>query len=357
MYTEFQRQQQRQVTVHPSNINITKHYVEPKRFLFNDKSNKLNKGYHRNDSELSALSRKKMSKAISYIVYSAKPKSMQPSMYMRAVNYKLTFVTLTLSSPQVHSDLEIKSLLLNDFFTQAKCAWSVTKFVWRAEKQRNGTIHFHVLTDKYIPWNELRTVWNRIQNKLGYVDRYRESMKRYHDKGIRFRYDLQATWSLKNQIKAYNAGCASDWSNPNSTDIHSVAEIRNAIAYVSKYMSKDNKSKYNPVRHRFLAECKRDHIIMSDDMIDELSGYELISCEGRLWGCSENLSNLTGARDDLDSAYADELDMLIQAYSPRIYRDEYYQVICVQQELVDKTKFPLITGLFTNYISTIFNSP
>jgi hypothetical protein len=319
----MERQQQKQITVHPTVINITKHYIGPKTKIFDRKEVILNKGFKHSENGLSDMSKKKMQRGISYLIYNSKPKTMQPHLFQKAVNFKITFVTLTLSASQVHSDNEIKKQLLNDFFTQAKRYWGVTSYVWRAEKQNNGTIHFHILTNKYIPWNELRNVWNRIQNKLGYVNKYRENMKEFHKDGFHVRKDIIKKWSLKNQIKAYENGKACDWNNPNSTDIHSVINVHNAVAYVAKYMGKNKKE-------------------------DEI--------EGRLWGCSENLSNLVGGRDDLDSAYADELDKLIELYKPHQFSGDYYNVICINIEKLTQSDFPLIKSLFANYNSSIFDS-
>jgi hypothetical protein len=319
----MERIQQKQITVHPTIINITKHYVEPRTKMFDKKERQLNKGFKHNEGEFSNLSKKKMTRSISYLIYNSKPRSMQPNLFVRAVNFKITFVTLTLSAAQVHTDNEIKRELLNDFFTQAKRLWNINNYVWRAEKQQNNTIHFHVLTDKYIPWNELRNLWNRIQNKLGYVDLYRDNMKKFHKDGFKVRNDLKDKWSINNQRKSYEAGKSCDWSNPNSTDIHSVIDVHNAVAYVTKYMGKSKEGE---------------------------------QIEGRLWGCSESLSNLTGARDDLDSAYKDELDKLIEFYKPYQFSGDYFSVICIEFEKINKSEFPLISGLFQSYNDLIFNS-
>jgi hypothetical protein len=101
--------------------------------------------------------------------------------------------------------LEIKQKLLNHFLLVAKRKWAVVHYIWRAEAQRNGTIHFHIIFDRFIPYNELRNAWNNIQDKLGYVREYTAKSKK-HD--------------------------------PNSTDIHSLKKVRNLSAYLSEYVSK-----------------------------------------------------------------------------------------------------------------------
>jgi len=58
----------------------------------------------------------------------------------------------------------------------------------------------------YIPYDTIRDDWNRIQNKLGFIDQF--AAKYGH-------------------------------TNPNSTDIHSVRGVRDLARYMVKYMSKD----------------------------------------------------------------------------------------------------------------------
>lgn len=116
-----------------------------------------------------------------------------------------TFITLTLSSTQIHCDKKINRELLNKFLIKAKRKWGVKNFIWKAEVQVNGNIHYHILTDRYIGHESLRLEWNNIQESLGYISRFE---KKHHHR------------------------------NPNSTDIHSLKKIKNVTAYIGKYMSK-----------------------------------------------------------------------------------------------------------------------
>lgn len=40
------------------------------------------------------------------------------------------------------------------------------------EFQGNGNLHYHIVTDTYIDYFLAQKIWNRIINKLGYVDVY-----------------------------------------------------------------------------------------------------------------------------------------------------------------------------------------
>ena len=154
---------------------------------------------------LSKIAYRKLNKAIDYMVATSHKKTVKEKVYGKTVSFQLAFITLTLPSKQQHSDHEITSQCLNQFLTEMKKKHNVSRFVWRAEKQANGNIHYHIIVNNFVPWNDLRNDWNRIVNKLGYVDRFQE----------------------KNGRK-----------QPNSTDIHSTRKIRDLKNYISKYMSK-----------------------------------------------------------------------------------------------------------------------
>jgi hypothetical protein len=132
-------------------------------------------------------------------------KTVKERVYGKTISFQLAFITLTLPSIQIHTDHEITSQCLNQFLIELKKKFSVSRFVWRAEKQANGNIHYHIIVNNFVPWNDLRNSWNRIVNKLGYVDRFQE----------------------KNGRK-----------QPNSTDVHSTRKVRDLKNYLSKYMSK-----------------------------------------------------------------------------------------------------------------------
>lgn len=116
-----------------------------------------------------------------------------------------SFVTLTLPYTQMHCDKVIKRECLNNFLIYIKRAHNASNYLWKAEVQRNGNIHFHILFDKYIPWREVRNIWNRSVNRLGYVD-----------------------WFCTEN----------DSLDPNSTDIHSLKKVKNIRSYIAKYVSK-----------------------------------------------------------------------------------------------------------------------
>ena len=82
------------------------------------------------------------------------------------------FVTLTLPSTQQHSDAEINRACLQPFLQRLKRDYCIENYFWRAEAQENGNLHFHILTDRYIPQRYLQLTWNMSIEALGYLTRY-----------------------------------------------------------------------------------------------------------------------------------------------------------------------------------------
>lgn len=172
--------------------------------------NEINLAENDHKGKVSAKAKRRISKAIDWMLYLAKDKELYPHKPSNKMTFRLNMVTLTLCSKQIHSDNEIKSKLLNQFLVEMRSVWKCEHYLWRAEAQGNGNIHFHIITDKFIPWNELRNRWNRIQNKLGYVDKFEAKHRK---------------------------------RTPNSTDIHSIWKVKNLSAYLAKYCTKEDKNR------------------------------------------------------------------------------------------------------------------
>ncbi len=197
--------------------------------------------------ELSNHAQKRLKKKLNYLMYLTDNKEIQgkqiiakhqnlttqyqkSKVYQNPVQYKLTFITLTLPSKQIHSDNEIKSKCLNQFLIELKKNYGVSRYIWKAEKQENNNIHFHIIADKYIKWKEIRECWNRIVNKLGYVDRYESNMREFYKNGFRLSTHSKDKRTENQQKKAFQTLVDNNYRNPNSTDIHALYKVKNIQA-------------------------------------------------------------------------------------------------------------------------------
>lgn len=157
--------------------------------------------------ELTQCAKKRLKRAITLITATAKPKKAMSFKTNSEFTFKLNFITLTLPCPQGNrSDKEVKKEVLDVWIKAAKRRFDLKSYVWRAERQKNGNIHFHMITDVYIPYDQLRDTWNDRLNRLGYIDKFEEKHKHRH---------------------------------PNSTDVHAIKNIKNLASYFMKYMAKD----------------------------------------------------------------------------------------------------------------------
>lgn len=152
----------------------------------------------------------------------------------------LKFVTLTLASDQIHSDNMIKEELLNQFLTELRQDYDLKNYLWKAEKQQNGSIHFHIVIDIFIHWSVIRKKWARIQEKLGYVSRFRNAIKErgfnyYLERSRFYNPDL----SLEKIQERWNKGEAENWENPPGTEIRNIENQKLASFYAAKYISKE----------------------------------------------------------------------------------------------------------------------
>ena len=335
--------------------------IEGKRFVGNQDLGFENLKDNKNKfGELSAHSTKRLRKSIDYMLYLTKEKSLRGSeiitksqeftteyqkgkSYGQAIKYKLTFITLTLPSVQVHSDNEIKSKCLNHFLTDLRRKWKSELYIWKAEKQENGNIHFHIIADKYIKWEEIRRSWNKIINKLGYVDNYSKRMNEYFKDGFRMSENQKDKRDRSSQVKAYEAGKISNWTNPNSTDIHALFRIKNVSAYIAKYLAKGvtkndrisaMKQIYNSLEMMKMELEKLDRKIIFENegspkyqeienrlselnkSIDEkeleLEEYQKQGVQGRIWGCSQKLSKCKNLIDMENWEDIPEIDKIMK---------------------------------------------
>lgn len=296
----------------------------------NDNANKY--------GELSEHARKRLKRALNYMLYLTKERQVSGSRtitksqnfttnyekgekYMKSVKFKLTFITLTLPAKQMHSDVEIKSKCLNSFLNDLRRKFKVDMYVWKAEKQENGNIHFHILTNKFIHHQKIRTSWNQILLKLGYISAYQKSMETFFQSGFRMSTNPNDKRSEAAQRKAFEKGKTEGWQNPNSTDIHALYKVRNAAAYLSKYLAKsvtkserinqiktlrnekeENQKRITEIEARLflydetnkegqrLANELRKRVQRNEDIERTLESLVQLGVQGRIWGCSSKLS-------------------------------------------------------------------
>lgn len=186
------------------------------------------------------------------------------------LKYKLGMITLTLPSMQIHSDNYIRQNMLHQFLDRLMRSGKITSYIWKAEKQKNGNIHFHIIVNKFVWHHRINTIWNKILKKEGYIERYKNNQLFKHEKGFTFDASIAKFADYKTQLRRYNKGMSEDWQNPNTTDIHAIKKVKNLKSYMVKYLMKDN--------------------IDDENASEEEQENLKIKC--KLWACSRNLASL-----------------------------------------------------------------
>lgn len=332
------------LTIHPDKICLYKEvkWVPNKvssKFKFDEKEDAIEvnelflKSTRKNNGFLSSHAKRKLFRSLDYMFCTSDKKRVFSKVQNKYVSFRIVFVTLTLPSKQIHSDKEITNTCLNQLFVELSKYHNVKKFVWRAEKQENGNIHYHILINEFVEWSELRRRWNRIVNKLGYVDRYQERMERFYAKGFRPTNNDRDKRTIDQQRKAFILGQKSGWRSPNSTDIHDTRKVKDIKAYVGKYMAKDPE-----------VNLEAENIEQDTKVVD-----------GRLWACSRNLSNVEGCQLVEDWEISDELEKVVSNSGCRVYRDVYFSVVFIDFKDLEKFGSRILYLHFVRYLYQKFN--
>ena len=219
---------------------------------------------------LSQKAKSKMTNAINWMVYLSANKKYYSKKTKQVHKLQLNFITLTLCSRQMHSDEFIINRMLRVFLK-----WLTRQgnelYVWRAEAQANGNIHFHITSNKYVHWESIRNKWNDIQRKHGYIRLY--------------------------QI---NGGD----ENPNSTDVRGVKDVQFMAVYMCKYMGKsqnENSCKlYCSIEERPYVPMIISEIVEQKDGT-MCSKKRVLTC--KVWNCSNVLMNKRITITEMDFGY------------------------------------------------------
>lgn len=213
----------------------------------NDESLKnLNRGFK--TFGISEATRKKIAKHCRVLGIAAGTKKVRTSKG-EYIQHCSTFITLTLPSDQQHEDAVISKVILGKFLDKCRKLHLMRNYVWRAEKQKSGNIHYHILTDTFANFSLFRRIWYLACRELGYMENYQQKFI-----NMSFaQYQQQPFNKGKTPDKiasAYARGKRSNWSEPPSIQVDFLQDISLTAKYVSKYISKGDPDNPNIVTGR-----------------------------------------------------------------------------------------------------------
>lgn len=203
-------------------------------------------------SDLSVNSSRKMKRAIQWLIACSEVKQVWEKKFQSMVNYRVNHCTLTF-----HENLKDDKLarnILSSWLEVAKYRWDVQQYVWKAEPQERGAIHFHLTTNRYMPHEEVRFTWNRAlrKHKLANI-------------------------------------------TDNSIDVHAVLEEQDLLKYFSDYLTdKEKHEGRRKIKGRLwgcsqdLSSAGSDYIALDDQEVDALEAefskhslQRIIKAEGK----------------------------------------------------------------------------
>lgn len=208
--------------------------------------------------ELKDAAAKRLKKAVNLLVMSSEKGYIYNPVTQKQQYFQIAFITLTISSKyQLLTASEAHKRLLEPFLQWLRRVKKCNSYIWKAELQARGQIHYHITLGRFILFNEIRDKWNYLQRQAGLLEDYYEENKHY---------------------------------NPNSTDVHSVKGIRNICSYLCKYIAKEQSSnsvmKAEFGKEQPLKEAEVWGNLLSCYPINNIRDVRTV---GKVWDCSNNL--------------------------------------------------------------------
>lgn len=271
---------------------------------FNELGVKVNKPAH--NLTISTNAYNNLKKKINWLYYLSKAKSVSTKNGKDIYNFKIGFVTLTLSSKQKHPTKYITENMLNQFLTEIRLKYNMINYVWRLEFQKNGNVHYHLVTDTFLPYDDIRTVWNRIQYKNGYIQEYQKKFSKLSLTEYNKVVNNDNKVEFKKIAIQYAKAKACNWSQPPSVNLKSVMSNKAISNYISKYFAKDNHD--NPIKNELDTPDNSENL--------------------RLWFCSRSLSKLKSISNFCEAvkydifsivSFAEKVNKVIHKYAVSFY--------------------------------------
>jgi hypothetical protein len=167
---------------------------------------------------------KRIKKAVNLLVMSSPERWIYNPVTQRNQLFKLGFITLTVAEKEcMLTARQAYDRLLKHFIQWLHRTKKVKSYIWKAELQRRGQIHYHITLNVFIPHGEIREKWNELQRREGLLENYYKKHGHY---------------------------------NPNSIDVHSVKKIKNLAGYFVKYLCK--KDSENRKTEGKIWDCSRN---------------------------------------------------------------------------------------------------
>jgi len=183
------------------------------------------KGYK---GKMTEHSKKRIMRAVDLLLQRSPERRIWNPIIEKQHDFRIAFVTLTIADQENKSARFCYDNLLRPFLRTAKRKWGVKDYIWKAELQERGQVHYHITWNEFVTHDKIRNEWNRLQKKNGLLQSFAAKFGHFH---------------------------------ANSTDVHAVWKVRNLKTYLAKYIAKEepNKKRLNGKVWDCSVELKRPY--------------------------------------------------------------------------------------------------
>jgi len=147
---------------------------------------------------------KRLTRCVSLLVQKSKNRMIYNPVTESRHRFRIGFITLTVAEQGGDTAKEVYQKCMAPWLRWARRA-GMADYVWKAELQQRGTLHYHIATNEFLHWKDIRDTWNKYQRKAGYLTKFAQEKGHYH---------------------------------ANSTDVHAMRKVKNIERYLTKYMKK-----------------------------------------------------------------------------------------------------------------------
>ena len=211
-----------------------------KVFCAQDPAKKIERTFH--NFQISQNSQKNLRDKINYLYQFSNARDIVTYSGKSLKGFRVAFITLTLPAQQKTPTADISAELFDPFLQALRQYVKMENYAWRLEFQKNGNVHYHIVTDSYCDYFYIKQRWNTILEKHGYISDYRNKMSSMSWTEYRSAYSSNGRVSAGELWKRYNRGKAEKWSHPNTVDVKNATSSRAVSFYISKYFSKRGNS-------------------------------------------------------------------------------------------------------------------
>jgi hypothetical protein len=249
---------------------------------------------------MSQGSRKRLAKAITILTQAIKPRWVFNPVSKLRDFHTFSFITLTVASTRNLTARQGYDLLLGPFLdwltkTIGNKNPHAKTYIWKAEFQQRGQLHYHITTPAFIHWKWIRAKWNELQHKAGLLNDF--ALQHGH-------------------------------FDPNGTDIHKTHNVRKMDRYMIKELTKSVDA--SKLRCKWIV----DSLIKAGEIpgdkrqqfIDEYTGEEFRTV-GKVWGCSSDLAGVPYYTLELTRAHQQLIEQWVEEGKAWKKTDDFFEIV------------------------------